>query len=172
MCEETTRVPLLIRWPGHAPAGKVIRTQAGSCDISPTILDYLGLQARRAIHGASLRRYIEGREDSKRAMFCEREKDPGETANLIEDPKAGATRTEMHRAGCAKCATSERSITRHSLCLRYTWPGERFAIIIYLALGGTVLKAPVGLKRSPSTVIWPPTGVSNSTVPRLPAVTG
>ena len=24
------------------------------------------------------------------------EKDPGETANLIEDPKAGAARTEMH----------------------------------------------------------------------------
>jgi len=127
MYEETTRVPLLIRWPGHAPAGKVIRTQAGSCDISPTILDYLGLQPRRAIHGASLRPYIEGREDLKRAIFCERErgpehfqrlvrtlewkysyasngasqlynleKDPGETANLIEDPKAGSARTEMH----------------------------------------------------------------------------
>jgi hypothetical protein len=30
-----------------------------------------------------------------RAMLCEREKDPGETANLIEDTKAGAARTEM-----------------------------------------------------------------------------
>ncbi len=45
MYEETTRVPLLIRWPGHAPADKVIRTQAASCDISPTILDYLGATA-------------------------------------------------------------------------------------------------------------------------------
>src|ERR1700676_1467653 len=49
---------------------------------------------------------------------------------------------------------------------------KRFRFHIYLALGGTVLKAPVGLKRRPSTVIGPPTGVSNSSVPRFPAVTG
>ena len=43
MYEETTRAPLLLRWPGRIPAGRVVGTQAGTSDISPTIRDYLGL---------------------------------------------------------------------------------------------------------------------------------
>src|ERR1035438_3561715 len=38
------------------------------------------------------------------------------------------------------------------------------------ASAGIVLKAPAGLNSIPSTLIWPPAGVSNSTVPRLPEV--
>ncbi len=41
---------------------------------------------------------------------------------------------------------------------------------VYSPSGGTVLNAPVGLKRRPSTLIWPPAGVSNSTVPSFFAV--
>ena len=74
MYEETTRVPLILRWPGKIAAGKTVRTQAGSCDLHPTILDYLSLKPRGTVHGASLRNYIEGREDESRPMFCERER--------------------------------------------------------------------------------------------------
>jgi arylsulfatase A-like enzyme len=72
--EETSRVPMIIRFPGRAPAGKQVRTQAGSCDVQPTILDYLGFKPRAAIHGISLRPYIEGKDDLERPIFCERER--------------------------------------------------------------------------------------------------
>ena len=74
MYEETTRVPLILRWPGQIAAGKTVRTQAGSCDLHPTILDYLSIKSRGTVHGASLRNFIEGREDESRPMFCERER--------------------------------------------------------------------------------------------------
>ncbi len=72
--EETTRVPLVMRFPGRMPAGKLVGTQAGSCDLQPTILDYLGIAAPAGIHGRSLRPFIDGREDLERPIFCERER--------------------------------------------------------------------------------------------------
>ena len=75
MYEETTRVPLLLRCPGRVPAGKTIQTQAGICDISPTILDYLGLPVPSGLAGASLRSFIEGSEDLDRPIFAERDRD-------------------------------------------------------------------------------------------------
>src|SRR5262249_8942015 len=74
MYEETTRVPLILRFPGRIGAGKTIRTQAGSCDVNPTILDYLGMKSKGSVHGASLRPFIEGREDESRPIFCERDR--------------------------------------------------------------------------------------------------
>ena len=74
MYEETTRVPLVLRYPRHIPAGKSIRTQAGTCDISPTILDYLGLPAPPGVAGRSLRTFIEDKEDLDRAIFAERDR--------------------------------------------------------------------------------------------------
>ncbi len=83
MYEETTRVPLVLRWPGRIPAGKAVRTHAGSCDIRPTILDYLGLKPPEKAHGTSLRRYIEGGEDLDRPAFCERERGAKNFQRLI-----------------------------------------------------------------------------------------
>ena len=50
------RVPLLARWPGQIPAGKVSDTPACSIDLMPTILDAadVDLPANRAIDGMSL----------------------------------------------------------------------------------------------------------------------
>ena len=39
----------------------------------------------------------------------------------------------------------------------------------YFGNTGIVVTAPVDVARRPSTLIWPPAGLSNSTVPRLPA---
>ncbi len=87
MYEETTRVPLLVRWPGRTPARRQVRTQAGSCDLQPTILDYLGLKPRGAIHGTSLRPYIEGAEDLERPIFSERERGKQHFQRLIRTPE-------------------------------------------------------------------------------------
>ncbi len=72
--EETTRVPLLLRYPRRIPAGKTMRTQAGTCDVSPTILDYLDLPVPSGLAGVSLRRFIEGGEDLDRPIFAERDR--------------------------------------------------------------------------------------------------
>ena len=74
MYEETTRIPLLLRWPGRMPAGKAIETLAGTCDISPTILDYLGLPVPSGAAGRSLRLFIDGEEDLDRPAFAERDR--------------------------------------------------------------------------------------------------
>ncbi len=74
MYEETTRVPWVMRWPGRLPPGKQVRTQVGTCDLKPTILDYLGIQGRGESHGASVRPYVEGQEDLERPIFSERER--------------------------------------------------------------------------------------------------
>ena len=74
MYEEITRIPLLIRWPGRVPPGKTIQTQAGSCDLSPTILDYLGLPAPPNLAGQSLKGFIEEKEDLDRPVFAERDR--------------------------------------------------------------------------------------------------
>ena len=74
MYEETTRVPLLLRLPGRIPAGRTLQTQAGSCDVSPTILDYLGLPESDGVAGRSLRPFIDGEEDLGRPIFAERDR--------------------------------------------------------------------------------------------------
>ena len=74
MYEETTRVPLVMRFPGRIPEGRTVKTHAGTCDISPTILDYLGLPISDSVAGESLRGFIEGREDLDRPMFAERDR--------------------------------------------------------------------------------------------------
>ena len=74
MYEETTRVPLLLRYPGRIPAGQSRKTHAGTCDISPTILDYLGLGAPETLAGRSLRASVDGSEDMERPMFAERDR--------------------------------------------------------------------------------------------------
>ena len=83
MYEETTRVPLLLRLPGRIPAGQVVQTQSGSCDIRPTILDYLGIGSPSRTHGVSLRGYINGAEEPSRPMFAERERGAENFQRLI-----------------------------------------------------------------------------------------
>jgi len=87
MYEETTRIPMIWRMPGRIAAGKTVRTQAGSCDLHPTILDYLSMKDRGAVHGTSLRPFIEGKEDEARPIFCERERGTEGFQRLIRTPE-------------------------------------------------------------------------------------
>jgi arylsulfatase A-like enzyme len=61
--EETLRVPLILRLPGGAHAGRVVEGGlARSIDILPTFLDWAGLEDPAGIQGRSLRPWIEGRD--------------------------------------------------------------------------------------------------------------
>jgi arylsulfatase A-like enzyme len=52
--EEAARVPFLIRWPGHIPAGSVSDACLGTVDIMPTILSLMNLEIPAAVEGADL----------------------------------------------------------------------------------------------------------------------
>jgi arylsulfatase A-like enzyme len=56
--EELVRVPLVIHVPGQE--SKTVDSQVGLADLSPTVLDYLGLETPDTVSGESLRPLIEG----------------------------------------------------------------------------------------------------------------
>jgi arylsulfatase A-like enzyme len=52
--EEAVHVPLLLRWPGHLPAGRTIDGPVESVDVLPTVLELLGLTHEGVGRGRSL----------------------------------------------------------------------------------------------------------------------
>jgi len=68
--DEVARVPLIVRYPGHVPAGA---TAGPACltDILPTILDYAGQRLPDGVQGLSLRPQLEG-QPRDRYTFSER----------------------------------------------------------------------------------------------------
>jgi uncharacterized sulfatase len=52
--EEIVRVPLIVRWPGHAPAGAVSPGLASHIDLVPTLLEFFGAPVPRLLQGRSL----------------------------------------------------------------------------------------------------------------------
>lgn len=58
--EEVVRVPLLIRAPGLAPAGRRIGASVSLTDVAPTLLDLTGVGAWGDRSGASLRPLLDG----------------------------------------------------------------------------------------------------------------
>src|SRR5581483_3135699 len=66
------RVPGIIRWPGHAPAGKTSDEPLWSCDLLPTVCRVAGVKAPadRAIDGADFRPALEGKKvERKTPLF-------------------------------------------------------------------------------------------------------
>ncbi len=52
--DETLRVPLILRWPGHVPAGRRVATPVSLVDLAPTILALAAAPALSQVDGASL----------------------------------------------------------------------------------------------------------------------
>jgi arylsulfatase A-like enzyme len=70
MYEPSIRVPLLVRYPGRVPSGRVeARHMALNVDIAPTLLELAGLAAPAWMHGRSLVPLLEGRERPWRDAF-------------------------------------------------------------------------------------------------------
>ncbi len=58
--EESVRVPLLFRWPGGLPAGRVTEVLASSVDFAPTLLSLSGAAVPSAAQGRDLAPWIRG----------------------------------------------------------------------------------------------------------------
>ncbi len=75
--EEAVRIPLLARYPGHIPAGRVDTAHlvSNGLDLIPTVCDYAGIPAPEGRLGRSLRPLLEGREppDRRRELYIEGE---------------------------------------------------------------------------------------------------
>ena len=58
--EEATRIPFLMRWPGHIPAGRTDTVHlASQLDVLPTFCDYAGIETLPKFRGQSLKPIIE-----------------------------------------------------------------------------------------------------------------
>ncbi|MEO2019049.1 MAG: sulfatase-like hydrolase/transferase [Fuerstiella sp.] len=65
--EGGVRVPMILRWPGHVPVGKVYRRMVSSMDVYPTLVRAAGLQMPedQRTDGVNLVPYIKGDNESK-----------------------------------------------------------------------------------------------------------
>ncbi|HEY7119657.1 MAG TPA: sulfatase, partial [Tepidisphaeraceae bacterium] len=59
MYEQSLRVPLLVRYPGHVKAGSVSKAMTLNVDYAPTFLDYAGAPILPDMQGRSLRSVLE-----------------------------------------------------------------------------------------------------------------
>ncbi len=61
--DSTIHVPLLVRLPGGAGAGRVVETAVGHVDLLPTVLDLVGVAPPAEVHGKSLAPLLAGGEE-------------------------------------------------------------------------------------------------------------
>ncbi len=54
MYDEITNIPLLIRWPGHAPAGSVCPHPVSHIDLVPTLLAFFDAPRSKVLEDNSL----------------------------------------------------------------------------------------------------------------------
>jgi arylsulfatase A-like enzyme len=69
--DSTLHVPLLVKLPGHASAGKVVEAQVRTTDILPTVLDVVKVRASVRFDGESLQTYFAGADSTDRVAFGE-----------------------------------------------------------------------------------------------------
>jgi arylsulfatase A-like enzyme len=58
------RVPLIVRWPNHVPAGRIVDAPVVNTDWLPTLLDCAGLQIPDNVDGVSLVGLLTGQSDA------------------------------------------------------------------------------------------------------------
>lgn len=69
--DELIRIPLIMRWPGHLPAGRRVRSQVGIADVAPTVLAILGIPPPSNLNGWSLLPLIDGTSSESRIAVVE-----------------------------------------------------------------------------------------------------
>jgi arylsulfatase A-like enzyme len=71
MYQEATRVPLIVRWPGHVPAGKRVSALTSMIDVVPTVLDLMGVPQTVSMRGESMRQLWDYGYNKRSAVFME-----------------------------------------------------------------------------------------------------
>ena len=90
-----SRVPLAIRWPGHARPGHVADSFVSLIDLAPTILAAARVQASAGMTGRSLVPIIEGQpQDGRDRVFVERERHAHVRAGNLSYPVRGVRTKE------------------------------------------------------------------------------
>ena len=67
--DSTTHVPLIIKRPAGAGAGKVVAAQVRTLDILPTVIDMTGASSTSKLDGLSLKSYLTGSDESSRVVL-------------------------------------------------------------------------------------------------------
>lgn len=55
---ESSRIPFIVRWPGHVPAGRATDLLLGTIDLMPTLLAMMGAEAPTTCQGKNLSRAV------------------------------------------------------------------------------------------------------------------
>lgn len=69
--ESALRVPLILSWPNHLPAGRRVSALARSIDLAPTLLDVAGQPALAHVEGQSLMPLVRGRATGPASAYGE-----------------------------------------------------------------------------------------------------
>jgi arylsulfatase A-like enzyme len=79
MYEESSRMPFLVRWPGHIPAGSVSDALAINTDFAPTLLEAGGAKPLPEMQGRSLLPIWEGKQpkDWRKSFYYRYYHEPG-----------------------------------------------------------------------------------------------
>lgn len=64
------RIPAIVRWPGHVPAGRVIDAPVLNTDWLPTLLECAGQRVPDNLDGVSLAATLTGHGDAPQRTFC------------------------------------------------------------------------------------------------------
>lgn len=64
MYDISLKMPFIVRWPGHFPAGQRPRALGQNIDVAPTLLDAAGAEVPATMHGRSLVPVLEGEHEA------------------------------------------------------------------------------------------------------------
>jgi arylsulfatase A-like enzyme len=69
--DELLRAVLVIRWPGHLPAGRRVTSVVSTVDVAATLRDLAGIADASPTDGVSLRAVMHGEQPRNRALLSE-----------------------------------------------------------------------------------------------------
>jgi arylsulfatase A-like enzyme len=121
--DENIRVPLLLRWPGHLPAGRRVPHLVQHLDLAPTILTAAGLDIPPEMEGHDLGPLARG-DCGLRIANCELRIDrtPGNPQSAIRNPQSAIRNPQVDRVVCVEstwqCKWALRTLTHKFILAR------------------------------------------------------
>ncbi|MBM3214853.1 DUF4976 domain-containing protein [Candidatus Poribacteria bacterium] len=83
MYDDATRVPCILRLPGQVPHGRRVRHLTSTIDVTPTLLDLMGIGVPRSMQGESMRQVWDYAHNRRDAVFMEMYEAYGEMSPIL-----------------------------------------------------------------------------------------